>query len=48
LVVILIIAGILTPSPDMASQIMMALPLYGLYEISIMVAKAVEKNRKNP
>lgn len=45
LVVILILAGILTPSPDMASQIMMALPLYGLYEISILVAKQVEKNK---
>lgn len=45
LVVILIIAGILTPSPDMASQIMMAIPLYGLYELSILVAKRVEKGR---
>jgi sec-independent protein translocase protein TatC len=47
LVVILIVAGILTPSPDMASQIMMALPLYGLYEISILVAKGVEKRKLN-
>ncbi|MCF8253301.1 MAG: twin-arginine translocase subunit TatC [Bacteroidia bacterium] len=47
LVVILILAGILTPSPDMASQIMMALPLYGLYEISILVAKGVEKRKLN-
>ncbi|MBC7384477.1 MAG: twin-arginine translocase subunit TatC [Bacteroidia bacterium] len=45
LVVILILAGILTPSPDMASQIMMALPLYGLYELSIIVARRVEKNK---
>jgi sec-independent protein translocase protein TatC len=45
LIVILILAGILTPSPDMASQIMMALPLYGLYEISILVAKKVEQNK---
>ncbi len=45
LIVILILAGILTPSPDMASQIMMALPLYGLYEISILVAKKVEENK---
>ncbi len=45
LIVILILAGILTPSPDMASQIMMALPLYGLYELSILVAKGVEKNK---
>ncbi|MFN4083114.1 MAG: twin-arginine translocase subunit TatC [Bacteroidia bacterium] len=45
LIVILILAGLLTPSPDMASQIMMALPLYGLYELSIIVAKRVERNR---
>jgi sec-independent protein translocase protein TatC len=45
LIVILILAGILTPSPDMASQIMMALPLYGLYEISILVAQKVEQNK---
>ena len=45
IVIILLIAGILTPSPDMASQIMMALPLYGLYELSILVAKGVEKNK---
>ncbi len=45
LVVILILAGILTPSPDMASQIMMAMPLYALYEISILVARGVEKNK---
>jgi sec-independent protein translocase protein TatC len=45
IVVILIIAGILTPSPDMASQIMMAIPLYGLYELSIIVARRVEKNK---
>jgi sec-independent protein translocase protein TatC len=45
IVVILIIAGILTPSPDMASQIMMAIPLYGLYELSILVASRVEKNK---
>lgn len=45
LVVILILAGLLTPSPDMASQIMMALPLYGLYELSIVVAKRVERNK---
>jgi sec-independent protein translocase protein TatC len=45
IVVILLIAGILTPSPDMASQIMMAIPLYGLYELSIIVARRVEKNK---
>lgn len=45
-VVILILAGILTPSPDVASQVMMFLPLYGLYEVSILVARSVERSRK--
>jgi sec-independent protein translocase protein TatC len=46
IVVILILSGILTPSPDVASQVMMFVPLYGLYELSIFVAKAVEKGKK--
>lgn len=45
IVIILVLAGILTPSPDMASQLMMALPLYLLYETSIIVAARVEKNK---
>jgi sec-independent protein translocase protein TatC len=45
IVIILLVAGILTPSPDMASQIMMFIPLYSLYEISIFVAKSVEKGK---
>jgi sec-independent protein translocase protein TatC len=44
-VIILIIAAVITPSPDMASMLMMALPLYALYELSIFVALRVEKNR---
>lgn len=44
-IVILLLAGILTPSPDIASQVMMFIPLYGLYEASIFVAKGVEKNK---
>jgi len=45
IVIILLVAGILTPSPDMASQIMMFIPLYSLYEISIFVAKSVERGK---
>jgi sec-independent protein translocase protein TatC len=46
IVVILILSGILTPSPDVASQVMMFIPLYSLYELSIFVAAGVEKNQK--
>lgn len=39
-VIILIVAAIITP-PDIFSQIMVTVPLYSLYEISILVAKRV-------
>jgi sec-independent protein translocase protein TatC len=42
-VVILIVAAVITPSPDVASQLIVALPIYILYEISIFIAKAVNK-----
>ncbi|WP_297446043.1 twin-arginine translocase subunit TatC [Desulfurobacterium sp.] len=41
ILIIFIVAAILTP-PDVASQIMMAVPLLFLYELSIMVAKVLE------
>jgi sec-independent protein translocase protein TatC len=41
IVVILIIAGIITPSPDVFSQVLVALPLFFLYEISIIVSRRV-------
>jgi sec-independent protein translocase protein TatC len=46
LVVILILAAIITP-PDVVSQIIVAIPIMGLYEIGIIVSKRVVKNRKN-
>lgn len=44
-VIILVLSAIITP-PDVFSQIMVGLPLYVLYEISIFISKAVEKNQK--
>ncbi len=41
-VAIVIVAAIITP-PDAFSQILVALPLFGLYEISIVVSKRAEK-----
>lgn len=35
-IAILIIAGLITPSPDIFSQLIVAVPLYGLYEISLV------------
>jgi sec-independent protein translocase protein TatC len=43
ILVIVIISAILTPSPDMFSQIIVALPIYALYELSIILAGKVEK-----
>ena len=37
-VVLLVIAAVITPSPDMISQIIVAVPLYILYEISILAS----------
>jgi sec-independent protein translocase protein TatC len=39
-VIILILAAIITP-PDVFSQILVTIPLYSLYEISILVSKRV-------
>lgn len=42
---ILLVAGIITPSPEIYSQVLVALPLVGLYEISIFVSGYVERTR---
>jgi len=46
IVVILIVAAVITPSPDVTSQILVAIPLYLLYEISIFVSVMVVKKNK--
>jgi len=43
-VIILIVAAIITPSPDWTSQIIVAVPLLLLYEISVFIAKKVDKD----
>ncbi|WP_091511693.1 twin-arginine translocase subunit TatC [Flexibacter flexilis] len=44
-VVILLIAAILTPSPDVMSQLIVAIPIYLLYELSIFVSAYVERQK---
>jgi len=46
--VIFVIAAVLTPSPDALSQILMAIPLMFLYEVSIFVAKFAAKKKEAP
>lgn len=44
-IIILIAAAIITPSPDVTSQMVVAVPMYLLYEISVFVSAAVVKKR---
>jgi len=41
-VILLILAAVITPSPDITSQMLVFVPIYCLYEISIFVSKYVE------
>jgi hypothetical protein len=47
IVVILIISAVVTPTPDMVTQTLLALPMFFLYEVSIFVSKFAQK-KKNP
>ncbi|HNF03325.1 MAG TPA: twin-arginine translocase subunit TatC [Ferruginibacter sp.] len=44
-VIILIIAAIITPSPDWSSQTIVALPLLLLYEISVVIVARIDKQK---
>lgn len=43
-VILLTIAAFITP-PDILSQILLFIPLYALYELSILLGRAIEKKR---
>ena len=43
IILILLIAALLTPSPDVTSQLLLAVPLFILYEISIVICKISQK-----
>ena len=45
IVVVLIVAAVITP-PDAVSQCLIAIPLYGLYEVSILVAARVTARKE--
>lgn len=44
-IIILVIAGVITPSPDIYSQVLVALPLAMLYEVSILVSRSIHLAR---
>jgi len=45
-VIAFVVGAILTPSPDVVSQIMMALPMIVLYNVSILLAWAITVRRE--
>jgi sec-independent protein translocase protein TatC len=45
IVVILIIAAVITPTPDMMTMVVVSLPLFILYEVGIVVAGVVERRK---
>lgn len=47
IVVILIAAAFITPSPDILSQLLLAVPMYLLYEFSILLTLREEKKSKS-
>ncbi|MBS1652762.1 MAG: twin-arginine translocase subunit TatC [Bacteroidetes bacterium] len=46
-IIILIAAAIITPSPDVTSQMIVAIPMYLLYELSVFVSAWVVKKQNN-
>src|SRR5476651_1059670 len=47
IIVIMIIAMLVTPTPDVTTMLVISAPLFLLYEVSIMVAARVQKRRLN-
>lgn len=45
IVIIMVVAAIITPGPDVVSQMTVAIPLLLLYEISILLTKRIEKRK---
>jgi len=46
IILILIVAGVITPSPDVFSQLLVALPLYALFEISLRISGVIYQRRQ--
>ena len=45
-VIILITSGLITPSPDVFSQLIVSIPLYALYEISLSISARMYRKRE--
>ena len=46
ILLVFILAAVVTPSPDLLTQVLTALPLIGLYELSILLSKIFGKKKK--
>jgi len=46
LVLSAVVGGVLTPGPDVLSQVLMAGPLFGLYNVSILIVWVIERTRR--
>jgi sec-independent protein translocase protein TatC len=42
---LLVVAAVITPSPDWGSQLIVVIPLVLLYELSILISARVSKDR---
>ncbi len=45
-IIVLVLAAIITPSPDALTMLIVAIPLYVLYELSITVSAVVQRRKK--
>lgn len=48
IILILVLAAVITPTPDPVGQMMVAVPLYFLFEISVFIARIVNPGSKDP
>jgi len=48
LIIILVAAGLITPSPDIFSQLVVAFPLYALFELSVLISARMYKKVQEP
>ena len=45
ILLIFVVAAVVTP-PDVVSQILLSIPLYGLFEISILIVRMIDRKRE--
>jgi len=48
ILLVFIVAAAVTPSPDLLTQVLTAIPLIALYELSILLSKIFGKKKKEP